>query len=64
VAEIRRDPDLACLPVVMITASVQAYQRARAASAGVDAFVAKPFDPDAVVEVLRGLSSPDRAARR
>lgn len=64
VAEIRRDPALATLPVVMITASVQGYQKARAVSAGVDAFVAKPFDPDAVVEVLRDLSNPSRAARR
>jgi CheY-like chemotaxis protein len=58
VAEIRRDPALAGLPLVMVTASVQGHQRARAAAAGVDAFVAKPFDPDTVLREVRRLSSP------
>lgn len=64
VREIRRDPALADLPVVMITASVQGYQRARAESAGVDAFVPKPFDPEAVVDLVRSLSSARRGGRR
>jgi CheY-like chemotaxis protein len=64
VGQIRDDPHLCWLPVVMLTASVQSHQRARAAAEGVDAFVAKPFDPDAVVDVVRGLSSSRRAARR
>jgi CheY-like chemotaxis protein len=64
VREIRRDEDLADLPVVMITASVQGYQRSRAEKAGVDAFVAKPFDPEAVVEVVRSFSSLRRGGRR
>lgn len=64
VREIRKDAALADLPVVMITASVQAYERARAQAAGVDAFVAKPFDPDAVVEVVRAFSSTRRAGGR
>lgn len=64
VGEIRRDPVLRDLPVVMLTASVQAHQRARAAAEGVDAFVDKPFDPDNVVDVVRRLSSCRRAARR
>lgn len=64
VREIRRDPDLADIPVVMITASVQGYQRSRAETAGVDAFVPKPFDPDAVVSVVRSFSSGRPAARR
>jgi CheY-like chemotaxis protein len=42
----------------MVTASVQGHQRARAAAAGVDAFVAKPFDPDTVLREVRRLSSP------
>lgn len=64
VREIRRDPALADIPVVMITASVQGYQRAKAETAGVDAFVPKPFDPDAVVAVVRSFSSGRPAARR
>ena len=54
VAAIRRDPALEHLPVVMITASVQAHHLHRAAVVGVDAFVPKPFDPQAVLEVVRG----------
>jgi len=64
VSEVRRDPALRHLALVMITASVQAHQRARAHKAGVDAFVAKPFDPDAVLEVVAGLSSSSRPAGR
>jgi CheY-like chemotaxis protein len=55
VLEMRRDPVLRDLPVVMVTASVQAQNRARAATAGVDAFVEKPFDPATVVGVVTDL---------
>ena len=54
-SQIRSDPRLAAVPVVMITASVQAHHRARANAVGVDAFVEKPFDPDAVVEAVRSM---------
>lgn len=55
VAAIRRDPRLQHLPLLMITASVQAHQQARAETLGVDAFVPKPFDPQAVVELIEQL---------
>lgn len=55
VAAIRRDPRLRHLPLLMITASVQAHQQQRADRVGVDAFVAKPFDPQAVVELIEAL---------
>lgn len=64
VQEIRRDARLSHLPVVMITASVQAYQRARAQRAGVDAFVTKPFEPAAVVDLVRDVSSSSRPEGR
>jgi CheY-like chemotaxis protein len=41
---IRANPELAHLPVVMVTASVQGHHRAQAEQATVDAFIAKPFD--------------------
>lgn len=63
VAEIRRDPRLAPIPVVMITASVQAHHRARAARRGVDAFVDKPFEPMFVVGVVRSLATSGRPAQ-
>ncbi len=56
VAAMRRDPGLAAIKVVMVTASVQAHHRQRAERGGVDAFVTKPFEPQALVDVVRGLS--------
>lgn len=56
VAAIRRDPRLQHLPLLMVTASVQAHQQQRAERVGVDAFVAKPFDPQALVELIDQLS--------
>ena len=60
-AEIRRDAALAALPVLMVSASVQAHHRARARQVGVGVFIPKPFEPSAVVEVVERLAG---AARR
>ena len=59
-AEIRRDPALAALPVLMVTASVQAHHRARARQVGVDAFIPKPFEPTYVVETVERLAREGR----
>lgn len=59
-AEIRRDPVLSAVPVLMVTASVQAHHRARARSVGVDAFVTKPFEPMTVVETVERLAARSR----
>lgn len=66
-AAIRADPALEDLPVLMVTASVQAHHRARAAQVGVDVFVTKPFEPTDVVEAVEALAArgrPVRAVRR
>ena len=60
VAMIRADPQLADLPVVMVTASVQSHHRAQAEQASVDAFIAKPFDPDELVAVVGVLATGGR----
>ena len=52
VAMIRADPRLEHIPIVMVTASVQSHQRARAEQADIDGFVAKPFDPDELLAVI------------
>ena len=62
-ADIRRDPALADLPVIMVTASVQAHQQARAKAVGVDALVAKPFEPTSLVEAVERLAVQGRPAR-
>jgi len=43
-AELRRDPDLKTVPVVIVTAWSHAHSLA--VSSGADHFVSKPFDPD------------------
>jgi CheY-like chemotaxis protein len=67
IKQIRRTPELADLPVVMVTAALQQHERDRASGAGMDAFVPKPFDPDALIDLVQGFaaegrqfSSPDR----
>ncbi len=59
-AAIRADPALASLPVLMVTASVQAHHRARADAVGVDVFVHKPFEPADVVEAVERLAAQGR----
>jgi CheY-like chemotaxis protein len=39
---------------------VQAHQRARARAVGVDALVAKPFEPTALVDVVERLAEQGR----
>jgi CheY-like chemotaxis protein len=60
VSMIRTDPRLQHLPVVMVTASVQRHHRAQAEQASVDAFIAKPFDPDELVAIVGVLASGGR----
>ena len=60
VAAIRSNPDLAHLPIIMVTASLQQQERQRSVAAGVDAFVAKPFEPEELVDLVSGLAVSGR----
>lgn len=60
IAEIRSDPRLRDIPVVMLTASVQHHDRVQASDAGLDAFIAKPFDPELLLEVIERLVTQGR----
>ncbi|MFW6641699.1 response regulator [Nocardiopsis algeriensis] len=42
-------------PIVLVTARTQEEDRRRAERIGVNAYVTKPFDPDELVDVVRGL---------
>jgi len=56
-AELRRDPELRGIPVIMLTARAQVTDRDAAHLAGADRFLAKPFSPlelDRVVKELLG----------
>jgi CheY-like chemotaxis protein len=55
VSTIRADPRLAPIPIVMVTASAQAEDRAQAARATVDEFVTKPFDPGDLLNKIGAL---------
>jgi two-component system OmpR family response regulator len=45
IAELRGDPELRVIPVVVLTARTQATDRKAVADAGADRFLAKPFSP-------------------
>jgi CheY-like chemotaxis protein len=62
VATIRGDAALAHLPIVMVTASLQQQEKERSIAAGVDAFVAKPFEPEELVDLVSGLAVSGRSA--
>jgi len=62
IARIREDARLAGIPVVMVTASVHQHDRAQAEGSGLDAFVSKPFEPEHLMELVRGLMAGGRPA--
>lgn len=53
--ELRTDPELRGVPVVMLTARAQATDRESAEQAGADRFLAKPFSPLELVRVVAEL---------
>ena len=55
VALLRADPRTAGLKIAMVSASAQEVDLRRGEIAGVDAYVTKPFDPDALVRTIRDL---------
>ncbi|MBS0294789.1 MAG: response regulator [Proteobacteria bacterium] len=54
-AEIRRRPMLADIPVVFITARAQAHEQARFLELGAVGVITKPFDPLALAGELRAI---------
>ncbi len=55
---IRRDPDLACVKVLMMTARGSAIERQKSLALGADGFISKPFElKDLRDEVHRLLSA-------
>ncbi|KRE55083.1 PleD family two-component system response regulator [Phycicoccus sp. Soil748] len=60
ISRIRADPRLADIPVIMVTASVQQHDRVQARASGFDAFVSKPFDPEDIIDLVRGYMAGGR----
>jgi CheY-like chemotaxis protein len=57
---IRADPALADTPVVFLSARAQESDLARGAEVGADAYVTKPFDPLALIELVERLATNGR----
>jgi CheY-like chemotaxis protein len=58
---LRADPDTASIPVAAVTASVTPSERERVASAGFNAYIAKPIDVSTFAETVERLAGPVEA---
>ncbi|MCV2873243.1 response regulator [Defluviimonas sp. WL0050] len=55
-SDLRGDPDLATLPVLVLSARGHADTRAKVEQAGASRFIAKPFANDEIVATLRQMT--------
>jgi DNA-binding response OmpR family regulator len=55
VQQVRADPSLASVRIVLLTARGQETDRARGETVGVDAYITKPFSPTKILERARKL---------
>jgi signal transduction histidine kinase len=63
VRRLRTDPDLADVPVILLTAHHEPEHVVNAMRAGADNYVAKPFDPQVLVERVRSTLTLHRERR-
>jgi DNA-binding response OmpR family regulator len=55
-ARLRADPSTSGIKIVMVSARAQQADIRRGLEAGVDVYLTKPFDPDALIRAVRELS--------
>jgi CheY-like chemotaxis protein len=60
IEQMRQTPDLAGVPVVVVSAFVSDGDRRAAHDAGADGFVGKPFDPDELASIVEDLLAANR----
>lgn len=60
---VRQQPHLSHIPVVFLTARGMKRDRIQGYDAGCDAYLAKPFDPDELVAIIKNLLRRQAAAR-
>ncbi len=58
--EIRKNPKFAQLPIIAMTANVMTRDREHCVAAGMNDYIAKPFDPNQMLAVLAKWISPAR----
>jgi len=58
--EIRANPDLAHTPIIVLSAKAQDTDLAQGEAVGVDAYLTKPFEPDALLEVVEKYLPPHK----
>jgi CheY-like chemotaxis protein len=59
---VRRTPKLSHIPVVLLTGAFEPVDQARAAEAGCDGVLAKPFEPQLVIGRVKDLLAKGRHA--
>jgi len=57
VARLRADPRTSAVKIAMVSACAQEIDLRRGEAVGVDAYLTKPFDPDALVRTIRDLAT-------
>ena len=57
--EIRKEPRLAALPIIAMTANAMAEDRDRCLESGMDGYITKPIDPDQMFATLRAFYASD-----
>jgi two-component system phosphate regulon response regulator PhoB len=61
--QLRREPDFARTPVIMLTAAGQQADRTRGLGAGADEYLTKPFSPLALLALVEALLPETRSWR-
>jgi DNA-binding response OmpR family regulator len=61
--QLRREPALVRIPIVMLTAAGQEADRARGRAAGADEYLTKPFSPLALLALVEALVPDTRSWR-
>ena len=55
--QVRQDPRLAAIGIIVLTANGSTTDRATALAAGADQFVSKPFSPGAIVRLVQDVAA-------
>ncbi|OGR26758.1 MAG: two-component system response regulator [Desulfuromonadaceae bacterium GWB2_53_15] len=63
-SRIRKEPRMAGIPVVMLTAKKSQADQARGTACGANAYLTKPFKSAMIIEVIEGLLKTSGAATR